>query len=236
MTRECRILQTNLNHSAAAQDLLLQTMLERGFKLAIVAEPYYVLERDNWKGDENGLVAIIGEDGKEAIPLNQVGKGRGYTIVRWGVITIVGVYFLPNESNASFELYLDKIGREIRKYLPGRVLVAGDLNAKSKDWESPVANYKGIMLEEWNEEMDLVVLNRGREWTCVRRNGGSIVDVTMGSPEAARMITDWEVMVGLETLSGHRYISIGVSDPTRAKSLLVKGMGKCCNEDGHCQS
>ena len=34
------IIQANINHSARAQDLLLQTMGELGLGLAVVAEPY----------------------------------------------------------------------------------------------------------------------------------------------------------------------------------------------------
>ena len=53
-----RIVQINLNHSARAQDLLLQTMAERGLGLAVAAEPYRIPQR-NGVGDTMGTVAVI---------------------------------------------------------------------------------------------------------------------------------------------------------------------------------
>lgn len=47
----------------------------------------------------------------------------------------------------------------------------------------------------------------------MRRDGGSIADVTFASPLAARMVTGWRV-VGTETLSDYRYIRMDVSDPS----------------------
>ena len=52
-----RIVQINLNHSARAQDLLLQTMAERGLGLAVAAEPYRIPQRNGV--DTMGTVAVI---------------------------------------------------------------------------------------------------------------------------------------------------------------------------------
>lgn len=59
MAGQHRFLQGNLNDSAGAQDLLLQTMLEWSVDLAVVAEPYYVSTQPNWAGDVGDSVAII---------------------------------------------------------------------------------------------------------------------------------------------------------------------------------
>ncbi|KMQ86989.1 reverse transcriptase, partial [Lasius niger] len=104
--------------------------------------------------------------------------------------------------------------KEIGRHLPGLVLVAGDLNAKSVVWGSPATNARGEVLEEWAAELGLLVLNRGSVHTCVRHNGGSIVDITLGTPPVARMVFGWRVMAGSETLSDHRYIRMDVSDPS----------------------
>ncbi|GAB1860716.1 Endonuclease/exonuclease/phosphatase domain-containing protein [Camponotus japonicus] len=97
---------------------------------------------------------------------------------------------------------------------PGPVLVAGDLNAKSVDWDSPATDARGQELAEWGAELGLVVLNRGSAYTCVRHNGGSIVDITFGSPPVARKVVGWRIMEGSETLSDHRYIRWDISDPS----------------------
>lgn len=51
-----RLLQTNLNHSATAQDLFVQHLAEWGIGLAVAAEPYLIPSRPNWLGDLSGLV------------------------------------------------------------------------------------------------------------------------------------------------------------------------------------
>jgi len=75
----------------------------------------------------------------------------------------------------------------------------------------PRVNARGQVLAEWGAELGLVVLNRG---SCVRHNGGSVVDVTFGSPPVVRKVVDWKVMTGSETLSDHRYIRWDISAPS----------------------
>lgn len=77
-----------------------------------------------------------------------------------------------------------------------------------------MTDVRGEAIEEWAEELGLVVLNRGRALTCVRGDGGSIIDITLGCLRVARMVCGWYVMVEEETLSDHRYVSFRVSDPS----------------------
>lgn len=47
---------------------------------------------------------------------------------------------------------------------------------------------------------------------CVRKQGSSIVDVTMGSPGIARMIGDWKVDDNTESLFDHRYVRFSLGE------------------------
>ncbi|XP_062525560.1 uncharacterized protein LOC134199210 [Bombyx mori] len=69
----------------------------------------------------------------------------------------------------------------------------------------------GREMEEWLVESGLVVLNRGAENTCVRRSGGSVVDVSFATPDVARRVRGWKVLSDVETLSDHRYIRFRVA-------------------------
>lgn len=89
------VLQANLNHSAGAQDLLLQTMAEWLIEVAVVSEPYFVPPRDNWVADVDGLVTIISSVVNGALPLTVVARGRGYVAVRWRDMVLIGTYFSP---------------------------------------------------------------------------------------------------------------------------------------------
>lgn len=88
---------------------------------------------------------------------------------------------------------------------------------KSTEWGSPSTDVRGLALGELAAELDLLVLNRSTSYTCIRHNGGSIVDITMTSPPAARLARDWRVMEDTETLSDHRYIRVDVLDPSQGR-------------------
>lgn len=53
-----QVLQGNINHCTAAQDLVSQTMKEWSIDLAVLAEPYAIPDRRDWMGDRDGVVAI----------------------------------------------------------------------------------------------------------------------------------------------------------------------------------
>lgn len=167
------VIQANLNHSAAAQDFLCQHAVEWGVDLVIVAEPYFVPQRGNWHGDEEGLVAVIvkGEDG--APPHHLYKKGKGYVAVDWGGLVIVGVYAPPQWNIPRYGELLDKVGEVLRLNSHRPVLVAGDLNAKSILWGSSATNARGKDTADWAIELGLHIANRGMEDTCVRHNGES---------------------------------------------------------------
>ncbi|KAJ0169324.1 hypothetical protein K1T71_015208 [Dendrolimus kikuchii] len=112
---------------------------------------------------------------------------------------------------ADFEGWIEEVGTVVARSRPRPLLVLGDFNAKSVAWGSPSTCARGESLEEWAIEQGLVVLNRGAAHTCVRQQGGSIVDITFASPELARRVRDWRVVTGVETLSDHRYIRFSVS-------------------------
>jgi len=169
----------------------------------------------------DGLVAIIGKCSAKALPLSLIGRGSVYVAAQWGEIAVVGVYFSPNRDLAQFN---DRLATVIRRQLPGPVLVAGNLNSKSEDWGSPVSDARGQVLAEWGVELGLVVLNRGSAHTYVRHNGGSVVNVTFGSPPVARKVVGWKVMTGSET-SDHRYIRWDISDPYLGRQPRPSGDG-----------
>jgi hypothetical protein len=205
-----RILQTNTNHCKAAQDLLVQVMAEWLVDVAVVAEPYSVPSR--WLGDGSGSVAMVTRSSTDSPPLSLLERGPGYVAAAWGDIALVGVYFSPNRPLSDFENFLGVLaavaGRAARA---GRVLVLGDFNAKSVAWGNPTTDARGLEVESWAASTGLSLLNRGTVHTCVRREGGSIVDLTFAAPALATRVVDWRVEP-TETLSDHRYVRFDVSN------------------------
>ncbi|XP_063372175.1 uncharacterized protein LOC134660374 [Cydia amplana] len=217
-----KFLQTNINHCVRAQDLLFQSMAQWSINIAVVAEPYSVSAQAGWVGDLDKTVALVSRSTAGSPPFQGVVKGHGFVAATCGNIAIVGVYFSPNDSLADFEQFLVTVGAIVRQLHPTPVLVAGDFNAKSRAWGCPATNPKGATLEEWAVATDLVVINQGSENTCVRQQGGSIVDITFSSASLARRIQGWEVMVGVETLSDHRYIRFDI-DPLISNNARLNG-------------
>ncbi|CAG4908323.1 unnamed protein product [Colias eurytheme] len=179
--------------------------------VAVVAEPYFIPNRDDWLGDCDGLVAIVVKMPEDSPPLERTIKGHGWVAVLLGETLIIGGYFSPNRPLSEFEDYLLELEAIIRQNNYRRVLLAGDLNAKSATWGSPVTSARGALLDEWIVAVGLVVMNQGSVNTCVRQQGGSIVDITLASAALASSVQGWRVLEDVETLSDHRYIRFDVS-------------------------
>nr|XP_033337116.1 uncharacterized protein LOC117226650 [Megalopta genalis] len=137
------IIQANLNHSARAQDLLVQYLAERGAGLAVVAEPYRVPDHPHWMGDSGGSAAIywVGRPGSPACSV--IERDWGFLAVDWGGTAVVAIYAPPRRSLEEFEQCLDEVGRCVSRCLSRPVLVLGDLNAKATAWGSPRTDARG---------------------------------------------------------------------------------------------
>lgn len=55
-----------------------------------------------------------------------------------------------------------------------------------------------MVLEDWAAALGLVLLNRSRENTLVRRTGQSVIDLTWANPTVA-MVQQWEVAKDVDT-------------------------------------
>ena len=161
------IIQANINHSARAQDLLLQTMAELGLGLAVVAEPYRILQ-NNCVGDETGTVMLLRAGTAASPAINIIESGQGYVAAAWGKMTVVGLYASANAPISSLQRLLDRIRNCVVSLKNQNVLVLGDFNAKSTLWGSPRTNPRGEAVVEWAAELDLRLLNEGSKSTCVR--------------------------------------------------------------------
>ena len=103
-----RIIQVNLNHSARAQDLLLQTMTEHDMGIAAVSEPYSVPENPNYVGDLTGTAAIFRMGSTASPALKTIVRSRGFVVASWDGIAIVSLYASPNAPMTTLQILLDK--------------------------------------------------------------------------------------------------------------------------------
>jgi len=115
------------------------------------------------------------------------------------------------------------------------VIICSDFNAKSSMWNEKVDNKRGNLLINWTNTKDIRLLNKGKEPTCIRPQGSSIIDLTWITPDLINRINVWKVMTETETLSDHKYVYIEVKsmfNPNRNKvtsasqANVIKKMSK----------
>lgn len=123
-----RLLQINLNHCEAAQDLLYQEVKDLDIDVAIIAEPYKVPSNGAWISDTNKWTAIY-ICGKFPIQEILSNTEKGIVAAKVNGIHIFSCYAPPRLNDHEFSTMLEKIVDEARRKKP--TIIAGDFNA----WE-----------------------------------------------------------------------------------------------------
>ncbi|XP_044778840.1 uncharacterized protein LOC123327201 [Drosophila simulans] len=184
-----RLIQLNLNHCTAAQDLLVRTVRERRLKLALFSEPYRTAASPEWAFDRTKKAAIW-RCSIEAQQLTDVLSDIGFVRARVGRWWVYSLYLAPSLTLIAFSRALDRLAADTR----GRtqVLIAGDFNAWSESWGSSTINARGRMVLEAFATLDLALLNHGNRHTFRRAGLGSVVDLTFTSGSSFRL-TRWRL-------------------------------------------
>ncbi|CAB0043202.1 unnamed protein product [Trichogramma brassicae] len=204
-----RILQLNLNHCEAAQDLLCDTISKLRIDLAILCEQYKNLAPPNtWLADSDGQAAIWVHGG---IPVQErpARVDPYFAWARIGGIFFFSVYAPPRLSEREFSALLANITEEAR----GRrlLVIAGDFNAWSTEWGCRETRPRASILLDSLALLDAVLLNTGDVPTLNGRQGSSIVDLTFVCETLAPRVKSWTVS-GRYTHSDHRAIFFEIED------------------------
>ena len=111
-------------------------------------------------------------------------------------------YFSPSDLFEIFETQILPLEESLRES-SGWSLIAGDFNSKSPEWGEARLDRRGILVGEIVARNDLIILNRGRDFTFSRGAGGPIIDLTISAPRLASRIGDWCVLE-IVILSSHQ--------------------------------
>lgn len=216
-----KFIQANINHSRAAQDLLLQDVLQEDVRVALVSEPYLVPDSAAWVADLSKTAAIWWDCARCELPCVLLKRGNGFVAVKMGDTIIVSCYISPNCSWREYTEFLKNLGDAIQEFANSKLLVGGDFNARSSVWGDRRTNGRGELLLELMLGLDLRVVNVGSDPTCVRVQGTSIVDVTWASPSLIGSVSNWSVGKDEETLSDHARIrfELGFVTETRGSGV-----------------
>lgn len=220
---QIRFLQGNLNRSRAAQELLYQIVREKSIDVAVMSEPNKKsVSKGGWHLDQRLDVGIRVYNPN--IKIDEAGRGEGFAWVAMKRLTIVGCYISPNVDMHQYKSTLDDISAVLERRR-GEFVVAGDFNAKSPLWGSPMEDARGTLLAEWLAEGDLLVLNEGDTPTFERGGSRSFLDITMATPTTAANIHEWRVFDEEENMSDHNHIGFSLaSESTESLSMdHIKG-------------
>ncbi|KAH8272503.1 hypothetical protein KR044_012135, partial [Drosophila immigrans] len=212
-----KIVQLNLNHCAAAQDLLRQSVREHKVDLANLSEPFRPGSEGAWAVDRAAKCAIW-PCGK-ASPQLHIYLTVGFLRAKFADVWTYSVYLAPSLSTSDFGLCLDALVADARGRSP--VIIAGDFNAWAVDWGSTFTNLRGRMVLETFASLDVVLLNNGVEHTLSRAGVDSIVGLTFVSSSLANSAR-WCIGDGY-TPSDHRAIFITVCHPSLRCSSIQNG-------------
>lgn len=203
-----RILQINIGVCKAAQDLAIATANDLEVDVLIISEQHRNSGEDRgWYPDTSSRAAIATISN---IPVDRVGPpSPGFRWLETNGYRIYSCYCSPNVSLNEFEAFLDGLETSIRG-ATCPVIVAGDLNAKSPEWGSPIEDRRGRILADLLASTGLSVCNQGNQPTFVRGTSKSHLDLTLVTQAAASNVTGWEVLEE-ESLSLHRYIRFEVA-------------------------
>lgn len=202
-----RILQINLNHCEAAQDLLSQTVRENSIDVAIICEQYRNLHGNVWVADSVNKCAIWA-CGDKAIEGVQTYMEAGFVRAKIGGIYIYSCYAPPNDTVHDYKHMLGRLARDAEQHSPK--VIAGDFNAWAVEWGSRKTNERGRILLESLSSNDLVLANNGGVNTFRARGKGSIVDLTFLSSSLIRNLK-WRVSEHY-THSDHQSIICSIND------------------------
>lgn len=201
-----RVVQTNLNRSWRAFDLLKQYIAEHRTDICLISEPPAGVSSEGWACCRSGLASVRWS--YNLILGSVLFRGNDFVLVKMRNIAFISCYFSPNASTANFLLFLDELERAVHPYAAGDgrldLLICGDFNAKSPLWGSPVSNRRGEILQDWMAQLGLCLINTGLHPTCSRPQGSSFIDLTWASPGLSHRISGWYVL-DIDTLGPSLY-------------------------------
>ena len=117
----------------------------------------------------------------------------GFVWVEVAGVRVYSWYISPNDLFEIFETQILLL-KESLVEASGWSLIVGVFIIRSPEWGEARLNRRGILVGEMVARNDLIVLNRGRDFTFRRGAGGSIIDLTIAVLRLASRIGDWCVL------------------------------------------
>lgn len=203
MGQYLKILQVNVGRSRAATDLAIWTSKEKQVDITVLVEPNIrAVQTPVWSRDLKTDVAVrIWNNGFDQ---PTVKSGDGYASLAFEGFRVVGCYISPNLTREGYDQKATGIMDAVL-VKPRRVILLGDLNAKSATWGSPLTDRRGHLWETLFATAGMCPINRGQKPTFVRGASETYIDVTAVTNDLLPKVVSWDVLEE-DSMSYHQYI------------------------------
>lgn len=201
-----RVIQLNLNHTRAAQDLLIQRTKEEEIDVALLSEPHRIIDSTSYTSDTTTSAAIL-TSGNHAT-LEKYGRDEGFVRAKVKNIYFYSCYASPSWTIGEFQNMLDKIVDDARSKSP--IVIGGDFNAWALEWGSRFTNERGARLLESFANLNVTLVTDGSKETFSRAGRSSIIDITFVSNSLLPRCKSW--ISDAYTHSDHQAVIIEIND------------------------
>lgn len=207
-----KIIQSNLWRKETAMAVLSQTSRELGADILIISEQPRGPPDDELRASSaHGLAQII-VTGSAHLVITDVSRGRYFVGAAMGDLIVYACYFPPSLSIEQYNATLDALETDIRRAPQNNLIVAGDFNARNREWGSDRTNRKGELLSEFAAALGLHIENRGNVPTFQARGSESVIDFTLSRLVGNRRVVGWVTNTDLYTDSDHNFITFEIHD------------------------
>ncbi|KAH8249875.1 hypothetical protein KR032_012145, partial [Drosophila birchii] len=108
-----QLIQLNLNHCRAAQDLFMQTVRDTNAEVAVLSEPYRAASTHGWATDLSGKAALW-LCGGGSVQLSDVRSANGFVRGKLDMTWVYSCYLAPSLTLEAFSRIIDELASDIR--------------------------------------------------------------------------------------------------------------------------
>ncbi|XP_067118883.1 uncharacterized protein [Centruroides vittatus] len=207
------ILQINAQRGKGSSSLLMHKANKLKADIILIQEPYTVDKKVVRLGDWQVLYKNTDKKPKSCIAAstkldialipNLSSEIITTTIIHHTQpVYVINAYLSPYMKD---ETAISKIDKILRKINSTNIILAGDINAKSKIWYNEKENKRGRFFENLMEEFDLVSVNMTTHPTFFTTQAKGWTNVCLVSSDLAQLVENCETLLD-NSASDHRYV------------------------------
>ena len=201
----------------------MQTARERRADVLFISKQHNSCENSAWYQNVSRRTGILVCNPDLSIE-DFLKTDVGFVWVEVTKVHVYSRYFSSNDPSEIFETQILLLEESLRK-ASGRSLIAGDFNSKSPEWREARLGRREVLVGEMVTRNDLIVLNRGRDYTFRRGAVGSIIVLTIAASRLPSRIGDWCVFEVI-TLTDHQCIEFSIQERSHPVNAGLGGKGR----------